>query len=322
MTSLDLIVPCYNEEEVLPLFYEEICRVSELLCDVDVRFIFVNDGSRDQTLPVLENLAEQDERVKYISFSRNFGKESAILAGFRMSDAEIVGLLDADLQHPPALIPSMLSALLDEGYDIAAGCRGDRTGESKVKSAFSRFFYKLSNKITDAHMEEGAQDFRLMKRKVVDAILNMPEYNRFSKGIFSWVGFKTKWFPHENAKRAAGKTKWSFGSLMSYALDGIINFSTAPLKISFFIGSISSVLGLIYALYIFVRTLIFGSDVPGYPSMICAIAIFGGFILLSLGILGEYIARIYMEVKRRPLYIIDKTNILPKNSEENTCNKA
>ena len=316
MTSLDLIVPCYNEEEVLPLFYETIRKLAVQMPTVQLQLIFVNDGSRDKTYDVIQSFAEEDERVKFISFSRNFGKEAAMLAGMRLSTAEIVGILDADLQHPPQLIPQMLSALVEENYDIAAGCRQDRSGESKLKSSLSRLFYKISNKISDANIEEGAQDFRLMKRKVVDAILSMPEYNRFSKGIFSWVGFKTKWFPHENAKRAAGKTKWSFTGLTSYAMDGIVNFSTVPLKISLYLGSFSSALGLIYALYIIIRTLLFGSDVAGYPSIICAIMIFGGFILLSLGVLGEYIARIYMEVKNRPIYIIDKTNILPKNIDK------
>ena len=317
MLTLDLVVPCYNEEESIPLFYEETKKVLNTMSNVSAKFIFVNDGSKDKTMQILTALSEKDERVKYISFSKNFGKEAAMLAGMQFSCAEVVGILDADLQHPPTLIPDMLSAITEEDYDIAAGCRGDRGGESKIKSAFSHTFYKLCNRITDAQMEDGAQDFRLMKRKVVDAILNMPEYNRFSKGIFSWVGFKTKWFPHENIERVAGKTKWSFWELVSYGIDGIVNFSTAPLKISLVLGSFSSMIGLIYALYIIVRTLIFGSDVPGYPSIICAIMIFGDFILLSMGVLGEYIARIYKEVKNRPNYIVDKTNILPENPKKN-----
>ena len=317
MASLDLIIPCYNEEEVLPLFYSAIQKTIESMTDCGVRLIFVDDGSRDGTLRLLRSFASENEQVKYISFSRNFGKEAAMLAGMRMSSAEYVGIIDADLQHSPDLIPQMLYALTDEDYDIAAAKRVDRKGEGKVISGFSALFYKMINRISDADIEDGAQDFRIMKRKVVDAILDMPEYNRFSKGIFSWVGFRTKWFPHENSKRAAGKTKWSFWKLFSYAVDGIINFSTAPMKISFICGSFSSFVGIIYAVYIFVRTLIFGSDVPGYPSTICAILVIGGFILLSLGILGEYISRIYMEVKERPNYIIDETNILPENRQKN-----
>ncbi len=317
MHTLDLIVPCYNEEEVLLLFYREIVGVMDALQDVQVRILFVDDGSRDKTLSVLRELSAKDARIRYVSFSRNFGKESAMLAGLRLSSAEFVGIIDADLQHNPAQIPDMLAALTEEGYDIAAARRVDRTGESKIKSGFSRFFYKIINRISDADIEDGAQDYRIMKRKVVDAILSMPEYNRFSKGIFSWVGFQTKWFPHENRTRVGGKTKWSFRSLFSYAIDGIVNFSTVPLKLALFLGSLCSIIGMIYALYIVIRTLIFGSDVPGYPSIICAILVIGGLILLSLGFLGEYISRIYMEVKKRPNYIIDETNILPDIAEKN-----
>lgn len=318
MKTLDLIVPCYNEQESLPFFFDAIIAVEKSMPDALLTLIFVNDGSRDDTLSLLRKYAEKDINVKYISFSRNFGKESAILAGMKMSTAQYVGIIDADLQHSPELIPQMLKAVSDEDYDIAAARRIDRSGEAKMKSLFSRTFYKLINKISDANIEDGAQDYRIMKKKVVDAIISMPEYNRFSKGIFSWVGFKTKWFPHENKERVAGKTKWSFWKLFTYAVDGIIGFSTAPLKISLLIGTFSSCIGLIYAIYIFVRTLIMGADVPGYPSIICAILIIGGLILLSLGIAGEYISRIYLEVKHRPIYIIDETNILPEINEKNS----
>lgn len=316
MKTLDLIVPCYNEEKALPLFYDTVAPIADALEDVTVRFIFVNDGSRDKTLLVLRRLAEKDNRVQYISFSRNFGKEAAMLAGLRASAADFTGIIDADLQHDPNLLPEMLRAVAEEDYDIAAARRIDRSGESKLKSGFSKAFYKIINRISDANIEEGAQDYRVMKRKVVQAILSMPEYNRFSKGIFSWVGFQTKWFPHENRARTAGVSKWSFGSLVTYAMDGIVNFSTAPLKVSLFFGSLLSLVGILYALYIIIRTLLLGSDVPGYPSIICAILIIGGFILLSLGVLGEYISRIYMEVKNRPNYIIDETNIIPKTDEK------
>ncbi|MBQ5994809.1 MAG: glycosyltransferase family 2 protein [Clostridia bacterium] len=311
MNTLELIVPCFNEEEALPAFYESVAPVLSSLKGVNASFIFVDDGSRDNTLGAIKDFCRKDGKSKYISFSRNFGKEAAMLAGMKMSRADFVGIIDADLQHSPELISDMLKAVTEEDYDIAAARRLDRRGEARIKSAFSRSFYKLINKISDADIEDGAQDFRIMKRKVVEAIVSMPEYNRFSKGIFSWVGFKTKWFEHENRERVAGKTKWSFWKLFSYAVDGIIGFSTAPLKISLIIGTCTSILGFLYALYTIVKTLIFGADVKGYPSIICAILIVGGLILISLGITGEYVARMYMEVKNRPDYIINETNIIP-----------
>lgn len=315
MNTLEFIVPCYNESEALPAFYEAVSNVFANLSGVAASLIFVDDGSRDSTLEAIKSIAEKDSSVKYISFSRNFGKEAAMLAGLKMSRADFVGIIDADLQHSPELIPEMLKAVADEGYDIAAARRVDRSGEAKLKSAFSRAFYKLINRISDAQIEEGAQDFRIMSRKVVNAIISMPEYNRFSKGIFSWVGFKTKWFEHENQKRVAGTTKWSFWKLFTYAADGIIGFSTAPLKLSLIVGTFTSLIGFLYALYTIVKTLIFGPDVNGYPSLICAILIIGGLVLISLGITGEYIARMYMEVKNRPDYIINETNIMPEIDE-------
>lgn len=313
MNTLDIIVPCYNEEEVLNIFYNTVSPILDGLEDVSASFIFVNDGSRDGTLDIIRGFAKKDSRVKYVSFSRNFGKEAAMLAGMKMSTADLVGIIDADLQHSPELIPDMVKAVTHEGYDIAASRRTDRKGEVRLKSAFSRSFYKVINRISDTNIEDGAQDYRIMKRKVVDAVISMPEYNRFSKGIFSWVGFKTKWFEHVNRERAAGNTKWSFWRLFSYAVDGIIGFSTAPLKISLYVGTFTSALGFVYALYTVIKTICFGSDVKGYPSIICAILIIGGLVLVSLGITGEYIARMYMEVKNRPVYIIDETNILPEN---------
>lgn len=316
MNTLELIVPCFNEEDSLPQFYKTVAETVNSLEDISTSFIFVDDGSGDKTIQVIKQLAQNDSRVKYISFSRNFGKEAAMLAGMRMSRADFVGIIDADLQHSPSLIPDMVNAVSREGYDIAAARRTDRTGEAKLKSAFSRGFYKIINKISDANIEDGAQDFRIMKRKVVNAVISMPEYNRFSKGIFSWVGYKTKWFEHENQERFAGSSKWSFWKLFTYAVDGIIGFSTAPLKISFFVGAVTSFAGFIYALYTIVKTLCFGSDVKGYPSIICAVFIIGGLILISLGITGEYIARTYMEVKNRPNYLIDETNILPEEDKK------
>ncbi|MEI6579147.1 MAG: glycosyltransferase family 2 protein [Eubacteriales bacterium] len=311
MKKVDLIVPCYNEKEVLPLFYKEVCDVIGRCPDYSFNFIFVNDGSRDKTLAVILDLSAKDERVKYISFSRNFGKEAAMLAGMKYSSADYIGILDADLQHSPELLIGMLAAL-EEDYDVAAARRIDRTGEGKVKSWFSGLFYKLSNRIIDIEIAHGAQDFRVMKRKVVEAVISLPEYSRFSKGIFTWVGFNTKWFEHVNRDRAAGTTTWSFFKLLRYAIDGIIGFSAVPLKISLLTGSVFSGFGILYALYIIIRTLVIGADVPGYPSIISAIFVIGGLILLSLGIIGEYLARIYMEVKGRPIFIIDETNITPK----------
>ncbi len=315
MKTVDLIVPCYNEEPVLPLFYDEINSVMQSCTGYDFKLIFVNDGSKDGTLDWILKAAEKDRRVKYISFSRNFGKEAAMLAGMKYSTGDYVGIIDADLQHSPELITGMLEAL-EEGYDVAAARRTDRSGESKIKSWFSRLFYVISNKMIDINIAHGAQDFRIMKRKVVKAIISLPEYSRFSKGIFSWVGFNTKWFEHVNRERAAGKTTWSFFKLMRYAADGIIGFSAVPLKVSLLAGSLFSSVGVAYAVYIIIRTLIRGTDVAGYPSIISAIFIIGGLILFSLGVIGEYLARIYMEVKHRPIFIIDQTNLDPQQQQE------
>lgn len=314
MPTVEIIVPCYNESEVLDLFYNEINSVTEQIEGYDFSYLFINDGSSDETLRKLRELSQSDKRVKYISFTRNFGKESAMFAGLKYSRADIAGIIDADLQHSPELIPEMLKAL-EEGYDVAAARRYNRTGEAKTRSAFSNIFYKIINSISDCEIESGAQDFRLMKRQVVNALISMPEYNRFSKGLFSWVGFNTKWFEHENRERAAGKTKWSFAKLFRYAVDGVIGFSTAPLKISLYVGSLTSVAGFIYAVYIFIKTLILGSDTPGFPTIMCALLILGGLILLSLGIIGEYLARVYLEVKKRPVFLINETNIEVKTDD-------
>lgn len=314
MKTVDLIVPCYNESDVLPLFYTEVCGVIARCPDYGFRLIFVNDGSRDDTLAQIQKLAQDDERVKYISLSRNFGKEAAMLAGMKYAQGDYIGILDADLQHEPALVIDMLAAL-EEGYDVAAARRVDRTGESKIKSWFSKQFYKVGNRMIDIEIAHGAQDFRVMRRKVVEAIVSLPEYSRFSKGIFTWVGFKTKWFEHVNRERAAGKTKWSFFKLLRYAVDGIIGFSAVPLKISLFVGTAFSFIGIGYALYVIIDTLVRGNPVPGYPTIISAIFILGGLILLSLGVIGEYLARIYIEVKHRPVFIIDESNLIPGKDE-------
>lgn len=305
---LSCIVPCYNEEDVLTLFYKEITHE---LKDMEYEIILIDDGSRDKTLEIIMELAEKDNRIKYISFSRNFGKESAMLAGLKMSSGEYIAILDADLQHPPSRVKDMIQAL-EEGYDVAATRRINRKGESKIKSYLSSKFYKVINKIIDIEIKDGAQDFRVMKRYVVESIINMPEYHRFSKGIFSWVGFKTKWFEQENVERPAGESKWSLIKLTKYAIDGIVAFSTVPLRVALVVGSITSTAGFIYAIYFIIKTLLFGNNVPGYPSLMAGGLIIGGLILLSIGILGEYVARIYIEVKNRPIYIIRTTNINPQ----------
>ena len=309
MKRIEMIVPCFNEGDVLELFYKEVTPVMQSLKGFDYSFIFVNDGSRDNTLELIKAFAEKDSHVKYISFSRNFGKESAMLAGLRNSTADLVGILDADLQHSPSLIPEMVKAVTEEGYDIAAAKRSDRKGESGFKSLLSGAFYKVANKLTEVEIDPGAQDFRIMKRKVVLSIVSMAEHNRFTKGIFSFVGFNTKWFAHENRERAAGETKWSIVKLFKYALDGILGFSNAPLKLSFWSGALSFAFGVLYGLVFVIRRIIEHERFISVNLIIALICAVGGLILICLGIIGEYLARIYTEVKNRPMYIIDETNI-------------
>lgn len=305
--KLSLVIPCYNEEEVLELFYQEVKSVLEEY-EHQYELVFVNDGSKDRTQEKIVQLSYIDKSVKYISFSRNFGKEAAMLAGMKYSTGDYIGIIDADLQHPPKAILEMVKAL-DEGYDVAAARRVNRVGEKRVKSYFSKKFYKIINKLADVDIEEGAQDFRIMKQKVVKSIINMPEYHRFSKGIFSWVGFKVKWFEHENVERPAGVSKWRLKNLLKYAMDGIIAFSTVPLKLSLFFGVIVSISGFLYAFKIIWNRIWHGTITPGYASLMGGILIIGGIILICLGILGEYISRIYIEVKHRPVFIINETNI-------------
>ncbi len=314
MKTLEMIVPCFNESDVLGIFYNEIGSVLRSLDGFDYRLIFVNDGSKDNTLEIIKGFAEKDERIKYISFSRNFGKEAAMLAGLRYSSADYVGILDADLQHSPSLIVKMLDALENEGYDVAAAKRSDRKGESKLKSLLSDSFYRVANKLTEVEIDSGAQDYRIMKRKVVEAILSLAEYNRFTKGIFSWVGFKTKWFEHENRERAAGTTKWNIKKLLKYAIDGILGFSNVPLRLSFDLGLALTAVGLIYALVFLIVHYGVNPAFSGVHIILAAIVISCGLILTCLGIVGEYIARIYNEVKSRPAFIVDETNIggMPK----------
>ena len=309
MEKITLIVPCYNEEEVLPLFYQEVTRVAGLMGEYDFEFLFVDDGSRDGTMQVIRSLAQQDERVKYVSFSRNFGKEAAMYAGFTHASGDYVAVMDADLQDPPALLPQMMDAIINEGYDSVATRRVTRKGEPPIRSFFARCFYKLMRRISKTEMVDGARDYRLMTRQFVNSLLDLGEYNRFSKGLYGWVGYKTKWLEYENVERAAGETKWSFWKLLLYSIEGIVAFSAAPLAIAAVSGILCCVLALLFILFIIVRTLMFGDPVAGWPSLVCIILLIGGLQLLSIGILGEYLAKTYLEVKNRPIFICKESNI-------------
>lgn len=310
---ISIIVPCYNEEEVLPLFYEEAIKWVDKL-DADVEFVLVDDGSKDNTIHIMRELAEKDSRVFYFSFSRNFGKEAGIYAGLSQAKGDYCVIMDADLQDPPALLPAMYDAVKNEGYDSVATCRETRKGEPKIRSFFARRFYKIINRVSDSDIKDGARDYRMMCRRMVDAIVGMGEYNRFSKGIFGWVGFKTKWLPYENIERAAGTTKWSFWKLFKYSLDGIINFSSAPLHISSWVGIFFCIASLIMTLFVFIRQLVAPDGTIGWASTACLITFIGGIQLFCIGVLGQYIARLYQESKGRPKYIVRETN-RPKEEE-------
>ena len=305
--KLSLVVPCFNEEESIPKFYEEANRVlSEMKLSESSEFVFVDDGSSDGTLSVLEALSEKDSRVHFVSFSRNFGKEAALYAGLSKAAGEFTALLDADLQDPPALLPQMLESLEKEGYDCAATRRATRKNEPPVRSFFARKFYKIMGAMSDVSVVDGARDFRLMTRQYKDAVLSLCEKNRFTKGIFPWVGFKTKWFSYENVERVAGKTKWSFWKLFLYSIDGIIGFSTKPLAFSAVAGILAIFAAFALIAVIVVRRLVFGDPVQGWASTICIIVFLSGIQLFSLGISGLYISKIYTEIKQRPLYIVKK----------------
>ncbi|CDD53461.1 MULTISPECIES: glycosyltransferase family 2 protein [Ruminococcus] len=311
MKKLSIIVPCYNEEEVLPLFYAEITRVMDEMkrtyAELTFELLFIDDGSRDKTLTQLRELATKDQRVRYISFSRNFGKEAGMFAGLENATGDFVVVMDADLQHPPSFLPEMYSYVRDGEYDCATTRRVSRKGESKVRSWFARKFYRIMNKISQTEIVDGAQDFRFMSRQMVDAILSMREYNRFSKGIFSWVGFKTKYIEYENVERAAGTTAWSFWSLFRYSLEGIFAFSTAPLAIASVLGLVSCVIAFLMMIWIIIKTLAFGEAVAGFPSIMCAIFLLGGLQLFCIGVLGQYLSKTYLETKQRPIYIVRET---------------
>jgi len=308
---VSVVVPCYNEQEVLPMFYEEITKVTGQMMrdfpELTFEYLFINDGSKDTTLEILRSLALKDERVRYISFSRNFGKESGMYAGLENAKGDYVVVMDADLQHPPAFLPEMYSYVRNGEYDCATTRRVSRKGESKVRSWFARKFYKIMNKISQTEIVDGAQDFRFMSRQMVDAILDMSEYNRFSKGIFSWVGFNTKYIEYENVERPAGTSSWSFWGLFKYSLEGIMAFSTAPLAISSLLGIISCITAFILMIITVIKTIAFGEDVAGYPTTICVIFLLSGLQLFCTGILGQYLSKTYLETKNRPIYISKET---------------
>ena len=314
---ISIVVPCHNEEEMVPIFHKEITAVRDQLPDAVFELIFVNDGSKDATLAELKRVASLDERVHYLSFSRNFGKEAAMVAGLRHATGNYVAVMDADLQDPPAMLVEMVALIRTGEYDCIGTKRLDRKGEPPIRSFFARQFYQLINRISDTEIVDGARDFRLMTRQMVDAVLEMTEYNRFSKGIFSWVGFETKYLSYENQERVAGKTTWSFWSLFKYSLDGIVAFSEAPLAIAAFTGFLSFAVAILAALILTVRTLVFGNATSGWTSLIVIILGMGGLQLLCLGILGKYLGKTFMETKRRPLYILKETDgALPTGRKE------
>ena len=306
--TITLIVPCYNEEESLPLFYEAVCDVARGIPDYAVTMLLVNDGSKDGTLGIMRELAAKDERVRYLSFSRNFGKEAAMYAGFCNAKGDYIAVMDADMQDPPSLLPEMIRLLETGEYDSVATRRVTREGEPPIRSFFARMFYRISNRISDADVVDGARDFRLMKREMVEAIVSMCEYNRFSKGIFGWIGFRTYWLPYKNVERIAGETKWNFFSLFKYSIDGIVNFSQAPLSIASISGLLFTFIAFLMIVFVAVRKILFGDPVAGWASTVCIILFIGGVQLLCMGIIGQYLAKTYLEVKRRPHYIVTETN--------------
>ncbi len=326
MKLVSVVVPCYNEQEVLPMFYDEITKVTTQMSadfpELTFEYLFINDGSKDNTLAILRSLADRDKRVRYISFSRNFGKESGMYAGLKNARGDYVVVMDADLQHPPAFLPQMYSYVRNGEYDCATTRRVSRKGESKVRSWFARLFYKIMNKISQTEIVDGAQDFRFMTRQMVDAILEMSEYNRFSKGIFSWVGFSVRYIEYENVERPAGSSSWSFWGLFKYSLEGIMAFSTAPLAISSLLGIVSCIIAFILMIITVIKTIVFGEDVAGYPTTICVIFLLSGLQLFCTGILGNYLAKTYLETKHRPIYIASETEEIYRKRKQESSGSA
>lgn len=309
MSKISVVIPCFNEEKSLPDFFECISEVSVGMPQQNFEFIYVDDGSADCTLSLIKEAAHKDVRIKYISLSRNFGKEAAMFAGLEKAVGDYVAIMDADLQDPPSMLPEMVALLTqdDRKYDCVATRRVNRDGEPPIRSFFARLYYKIMRKISKVDIVDGARDFRIMSRQMVDAILSMQEYNRFSKGIFAWVGFRTKWLSYVNVKRAAGETKWSFWKLFVYSIEGLVSFSTVPLALASVFGVIFCLISFLMIIFIVVRTAIWGDPVGGWPTMMCTILLIGGIQLFTIGILGQYMAKTYLEVKKRPIYIVRET---------------
>lgn len=304
---ISVIVPCYNEQEAIPFFYKEMSKVASGMNNIDIEMLFIDDGSSDGTLDCLRKLASQDKRVRYISFSRNFGKEAAMYAGLENAGGDFVAIMDADLQDPPSLLPEMYRIIKEEEYDSVATRRSNRKGEPPVRTFFANMFYKIVNKISKVELVPGARDYRLMSRRMVDSVLSLSEYNRFSKGIFSWVGYKTKWLSYKNIERVAGTTKWSFWKLFKYSLECIVAFSTAPLALSSFFGFLFCLLAVIGIIFVIVRQLVWGGSASGWASLVCIILFVGGIQLFTIGILGQYLSKTYLETKKRPIYLVAET---------------
>ena len=319
MSKISIVVPMYNEQESLGILYKELNRVTDTLPEYEFEYLFVNDGSSDATLAEIRQLAEKDKRVRYVSFSRNFGKEAALYAGLKNATGDYVATMDADLQDPPALLPQMIAMIEAADCDNVATRRVNRKGEPPIRSFFAKCFYKVMRHLSHIEIADGARDYRLMSRAMVDSIVSVSEYNRFSKGIFAWVGYETKWLEFENVERSAGETKWSFWKLVRYSFDGIINFSDTPIRISSYLGLLLTVLSFVAIIIEVIRALVFGDPVAGWPSLVCIITFIGGIQLIYMGIMGQYIAKTYMEVKRRPHYIVKETNCCGNVTSDPPC---
>ena len=319
MSKISIVVPMYNEQESLGILYKELNRVTDTLPEYEFEYLFVNDGSSDATLAEIRQLAEKDKRVRYVTFSRNFGKEAALYAGLKNATGDYVATMDADLQDPPALLPQMIAMIEAGDCDNVATRRVNRKGEPPIRSFFAKCFYKVMRHLSHIEIADGARDYRLMSRAMVDSIVSVSEYNRFSKGIFAWVGYETKWLEFENVERSAGETKWSFWKLVRYSFDGIINFSDTPIRISSYLGLLLTVLSFVAIIIEVIRALVFGDPVAGWPSLVCIITFIGGIQLFCMGIMGQYIAKTYMEVKRRPHYIVKETNCCGNVTSDPPC---
>ena len=314
MDKISVIVSCFNEEKALPLFYKEMEKQTKNFQNVEFEYIFVDDGSSDNTLKIMKGLHEKDSKVRYISFSRNFGKESAMYAGLEASTGDFVTLMDADLQDPPALLKEMYDYIKNDGFDIVGTRRVTRKGEPPIRSFFARMFYKIINKMSKVQMVDGARDYMLMTRQATNSLLELKEYNRYSKGLFSFIGYKVKWLEYENVERVAGETKWSFWKLFKYAIEGITAFSTTPLIFASVLGILFCIISFFLILIIIGKTLIYGDPTDGWPSLVCIIFMVSGIQLFSLGIIGQYLSKTYLEVKKRPVYIVRETSENPKKN--------